>query len=249
MLYALEREPFPTLSWVGARRAHFAFVWTKICSLARRIIKKSWWWTTQSLLRRSSMSPFGAGIRLSIGLDDARRVDPAGVPYRPFHDVPGGDRRSRPRALAELARERWTRGAYERAPPVRSVGDPWPASMTPDFAEIDVGIAAYRARFRRTPRSASRGTVLRRRRSCHPHHLHRKPVPDRGSPRPTPRSAHAGAARARGRPGGAQGSRFMARGAHHAGRTRPVHAAYRGCRRAKRAALLCPARDRRRPQY
>ena len=41
----------------------------------------------------------------------------------------------------ELARERWMRGACERTPPVRPVGDPWPGSTTPDFAEIDVGIA------------------------------------------------------------------------------------------------------------
>ena len=45
------------------------------------------------------------------------------------------------KALAELARERWNRGACERAPPVRPAGDPWPRSVQPDFTDIDLGIA------------------------------------------------------------------------------------------------------------
>ena len=74
-------------------------------------------------------------------LDDPRRVDPAGVPYGPFHDVQAMMDGDAARALGDLARARWMRGACERATPVCPVGDPWPASTTPDFTEIDVGIA------------------------------------------------------------------------------------------------------------
>ena len=52
-------------------------------------------------------------------LDDPRRVDLAGAPYPPFHDVQAMvDGKAAP-ALAELARERWARGACERAPPIQ----------------------------------------------------------------------------------------------------------------------------------
>ena len=65
-------------------------------------------------------------------LDDPRRVDLAGVPYAPFHDVQAMVDGKAAAALAELARVRWTHGACERAPPVRPTGDPWPKSVTPD---------------------------------------------------------------------------------------------------------------------
>ena len=74
-------------------------------------------------------------------LDDPRRVDLAGVPYPPFHDVQAMVDGKAAAALAELARMRWTHGACERAPPIRPTGDPWPQSVTPDLTDIDVGIA------------------------------------------------------------------------------------------------------------
>jgi phospholipase D1/2 len=44
-------------------------------------------------------------------------------------------------ALAKLVRERWKYGAFERVPPLRPFGDPWPAGIAPDLERIDVGIA------------------------------------------------------------------------------------------------------------
>ena len=54
VLYALEREPFPTIHWVGARHGASAFAWTKTCRLAQRIIKRLWWLTTRSLFAGAS---------------------------------------------------------------------------------------------------------------------------------------------------------------------------------------------------
>ena len=88
-------------------------------------------------------------------LDDPRRVDLAGVPYAPFHDVQAMVDGKAAAALAELARVRWARGACERAPPVRPTGDPWPHSVTPDLTDIDVGIA------RTSPRSTTRARSAR----------------------------------------------------------------------------------------
>jgi uncharacterized membrane protein YdjX (TVP38/TMEM64 family) len=44
-------------------------------------------------------------------------------------------------ALAEFVRTRWRLGACERPPRVRPLGDPWPRTVHPDFADVDVGIA------------------------------------------------------------------------------------------------------------
>ena len=74
--------------------------------------------------------------------DDPRRVDLAGVPYPPFHDVQmmvDGDAAA---ALGELVRWRWARATCQslRAPP-RPAHDPWPEQVDPMFREIDIGIA------------------------------------------------------------------------------------------------------------
>jgi phospholipase D1/2 len=74
-------------------------------------------------------------------LDHPSRVDPAGKPYAPYHDVQAVVDGSAALALANLVRERWKNGACEGAPPVRPRGDPWPAGLVPDLERIDVGIA------------------------------------------------------------------------------------------------------------
>lgn len=74
-------------------------------------------------------------------LDDPRRVDLAGAPYPPFHDVQAVVDGAAATALAELARMRWTNGACQRVPPLRPAGDPWPQSIAPDLTDISLGIA------------------------------------------------------------------------------------------------------------
>jgi phospholipase D1/2 len=141
VLYALEREPFPTVSlgWRTPRRIRFCLDEDLPPGASHH----------QKLVVVDDALAFCGGLDVTIRrwdtaehrLDDARRVDPAGAPYRPFHDVQAVVDGAAARALAELARERWQRGACERGPPVHPAGDPWPTGATADFGEIDVGIA------------------------------------------------------------------------------------------------------------
>jgi phosphatidylserine/phosphatidylglycerophosphate/cardiolipin synthase-like enzyme len=83
---------------------------------------------------------------------DARRVDPAGQPQPPFHDVQLAVDGEAARHLGRLARERWRRatGAMLREPATRVAHDPWPPSIAPDLERTRVAIArtepAYGAR-------------------------------------------------------------------------------------------------------
>ena len=141
VLYALEREPFPTISlgWRTPRRIRFCLDEDLSAGASHH----------QKIVVVDDAVAFCGGLDITIRrwdtaehrLDEARRVDPAGVPYRPFHDVQAVVDGAAAQALAELARERWMRGACERTPPVRPTGDPWPSRVKPDFSEIEVGIA------------------------------------------------------------------------------------------------------------
>lgn len=73
--------------------------------------------------------------------NDARRVDLGGTPYAPFHDVQMLVDGAAARALGDLARRRWRDATGERLPPTRTVHDPWPAGVRPDFTDVAVGIS------------------------------------------------------------------------------------------------------------
>lgn len=73
--------------------------------------------------------------------DNAHRVDPAGKPYRPFHDVQLMVDGAAARALNEIAQTRWRDAACEGLKAERATGDPWPASIKPHFTSVAVGIA------------------------------------------------------------------------------------------------------------
>ena len=74
--------------------------------------------------------------------NDARRVDLAGVPYPPFHDVQIAVAGDAARALGDLARERWLQATGERlAPPPAPKADPWPPAVVPEFSDVEVAIA------------------------------------------------------------------------------------------------------------
>ncbi len=119
VLYALEREPFPTISlgWRTPRRIRFCLDEDLPAGASHH----------QKIVVVDDAIAFCGGLDITIRrwdtaehrLDEARRVDPAGVPYRPFHDVQAVVDGAAAQALAELARERWMRGACERTPPVR----------------------------------------------------------------------------------------------------------------------------------
>ncbi len=75
--------------------------------------------------------------------DDARRVDPSGVRYPPFHDVQAVVDGEAAAALGELVRTRWRRAACETLPARRDRpgSDPWPDPVVPEFRDVAIGIA------------------------------------------------------------------------------------------------------------
>lgn len=74
--------------------------------------------------------------------DDARRIDPNGKPYPPFHDMMMLVEGRVAARLGDLARERWRRARGWRIEPVGDVGSsPWPASVAAQLESQPVAIA------------------------------------------------------------------------------------------------------------
>ena len=141
VLYAIERELFPTVSvrWRTPRRVRFCLDDDLPLGASHH----------QKVVVVDDTVAFSGGLDLTSRrwdtrehrLDDPQRADASGAFYPPFHDVQALVDGKAALALAELARERWTRGACERTPRIHPVGDPWPQSIKPDLEAIDVGIA------------------------------------------------------------------------------------------------------------
>jgi phospholipase D1/2 len=141
ILYASERELFPTASlhWRTPRGIRFCLDDDLPLGAAQH----------QKIVVIDDAVAFVGGLDLTTRrwdtrehrLDDPRRVDLAGVPYAPFHDVQALVDGKAAAAVAKLARMRWTHSACERAPPLRPSGDPWPQGIAPDLTNIDVAIA------------------------------------------------------------------------------------------------------------
>ncbi len=72
---------------------------------------------------------------------DARRVQPIGRAYAPWHDATTAVDGDLARALGELARERWRLGTGERLAPLQLGLDCWPSELSPTIENVDVGIA------------------------------------------------------------------------------------------------------------
>lgn len=76
---------------------------------------------------------------------DPGRVDVAGVPYDPFHDVALMVDGEAARALGDVFRERWHGLGGRKLEPGAAKVDPWPAFVEPDVRDVPVGIARTRA--------------------------------------------------------------------------------------------------------
>ena len=141
VLYATERELFPTLTlrWNTPERVHFCLDDAVPLGSSQH----------QKLIVIDDALAFSGGLDVTIRrwdttahrLDDPLRVDTAGKPYRPFHDVQALVDGDAARALAELARARWTGAGGEPVPPIAPYGDPWPDGVAVDFTRVAVGIA------------------------------------------------------------------------------------------------------------
>ena len=141
LLYATEREAFPLISlqWKTPPRVHF--------SLDNQVPLGSS--QNQKIVVVDDCVAFSGGLDLTSRRWDTPkhhihnrwRVDPAGKPYRPFHDVQAIVDGDAARALSEIVRERWRCVTAQQLPSVRSKDDPWPANVQPDFTDVSVGIA------------------------------------------------------------------------------------------------------------
>jgi phosphatidylserine/phosphatidylglycerophosphate/cardiolipin synthase-like enzyme/uncharacterized membrane protein YdjX (TVP38/TMEM64 family) len=141
LLYAGERELFPRLSLQWRTPQQISLCLDNIvpfgCSQHQKIIVVD------------NAVAFSGGLDLTIRRWDTTdhvasnpdRVDPSGEPFRPFHDVQMMVDGDAARALAEIACERWVRASACEQLNVEPQGDPWPASITPDFTDVRIGIA------------------------------------------------------------------------------------------------------------
>ncbi len=147
VFYALERELLPGIVFGWQRPRQIELCLDDVLPFAAA--------HHQKIVVVDDALAFSGGIDLTVRRwdrsahmpGDPARVDPGDVPYRPFHDVQMMVDGEAALALARLVRERWRRAACE-ALPLRTdraerTGDPdlWPASVRPDFEDVEIGIA------------------------------------------------------------------------------------------------------------
>lgn len=140
LLYAGERELLPRLSLDWTMPQHI-----RLCLDDTVPFGSS---QHQKIIVVDDTLAFSGGLDLTVRRWDTSehkatnqaRVDPAGRPYRPFHDVQMMVDGAAARALAELARQRWCR-AYGGEPALEAGADVWPEEVMPDFSAVDVAIA------------------------------------------------------------------------------------------------------------
>src|SRR5262245_5167511 len=146
VVYAAERELFPRLSlqWTTPERV-------TLCMDDAVPFGSS---QHQKLFVIDDALAFSGGLDLTQRrwdtedhrVDDPARVDVAGHPYPPFHDVQMMVDGEAARTLAVLARRRWY-NAYGAEPPIAPFGDPWPREVMPQFSNVRVGIARTQPAF------------------------------------------------------------------------------------------------------
>lgn len=152
ILYAFEREMLPELSLQLATPSQ-----VELCLDNEVPLGAS---HHQKIVVVDDALAFSGGLDLTIRrwdrsehrLDDPLRVDPAGQPYRPFHDVQMMVDGTAAQALGELFRARWQAAGCAPLPAPAPPGhDPWPEGVAPDIAEARIGIARTAPRYRGNP--------------------------------------------------------------------------------------------------
>lgn len=92
---------------------------------------------------------FSGGMDLTVSRWDTNdhaaehpcRITPDGEPYGPVHDVQVMVNGEAARHLGMLARERWRRATGDMLAPVEGDEIRWPATLEPDFSDIDIAIS------------------------------------------------------------------------------------------------------------
>lgn len=141
VLYALEREIFPALalSWKTPDQIQFCLDNDVPLGCSQH----------QKIVVVDDTVAFSGGLDLTIrrwdtpdhALENDRRCDPSGRSYRPFHDVQAVVDGEAAIVLADLVRDRWQRARCGELPKPLQGCDCWPSGVTPDFTDVNVGIA------------------------------------------------------------------------------------------------------------
>ncbi|MDP2411877.1 MAG: VTT domain-containing protein [Pseudolabrys sp.] len=147
VLYATERDPFPTLALRWSTPDQIKFCLDDCVPVGSS--------QHQKLVVVDDKIAFSGGLDITQrrwdtsrhDLDDPHRIDPDGKPYAPFHDVQMVVDGEAAQALGELLRDRWACAAYENVRAVTTEGDPWPDHVTPDFTDVEIGIARTQPRY------------------------------------------------------------------------------------------------------
>jgi phospholipase D1/2 len=151
VLYAAERDPFPTVHWQWNTPSQIRFCLDDCVPLGSS--------QHQKLVVIDDAVAFSGGLDVTIRrwdthehrIDEPRRVDPSDHPYKPFHDVQMIVDGEVARALGRLVRERWACAACESLPETPGDSDPWPDHVKPDFTGLDIGIARTQPRYENQP--------------------------------------------------------------------------------------------------
>lgn len=140
VLYALEREPLPSLNlkWRTPEQIDVALDSCLPLGACHH----------QKLVVVDGTLAFCGGLDLTVRrwdttghrLDEPRRVHPDGRPYPPFHDVQMAVDGDAARALFDIVQRRWE-AAGGKAFPVPDASPLWPEGVAPDFSDVAVGIA------------------------------------------------------------------------------------------------------------
>lgn len=148
ILYVGEREILPslTLRWKTPRNVRFALDKAVPFGSSQH----------QKLIIVDDALAFSGGLDVTVrrwdtpahDFDNPHRVDDAGKPYRPFHDVQAVVDGDAARALARIAHARWTCATGESIAPLDGDQAAWPASVEPDFRDVCVAIARTQPAFK-----------------------------------------------------------------------------------------------------
>ncbi|MBU3079490.1 phospholipase [Sphingomonas sp. XMGL2] len=145
VLKTLLRGPtaFTVMRWMANRRIH-----TKLDSFHPTAASHH-----QKIVVIDNSVAFSGGIDMTgdrwdtrLHLDDEPgRVDPAGRPYKPWHDAVMAVDGAAAAAIAELAEERWHAANGRPIPLLEGGADCWPDGLAPDIEAVDIDIARTRA--------------------------------------------------------------------------------------------------------
>jgi len=141
-LYTLERDPLTRwrLGWRMPRRVRFGFDDHHPVGGCHH----------QKVVVVDDQLAFCGGIDLTSHrwdtsahrVEEPARMTPLGKAYGPYHEVQAMVSGPVAASLGELARDRWKVLGADRLPPLGpSSDDLWPADVTPDLRDVDVGIA------------------------------------------------------------------------------------------------------------